>query len=117
MTVPSPAYPPAAMATDSWSNGPNGEQTAPNNVNSSGFWSPGILKCTQLIDPQTAELVPLAVQPLAAKSTKIGRITVHGHGYAIQTFLKGTVWYDEHQLMVAATFGKDGHQIAMMRTS
>jgi hypothetical protein len=94
--------------------GPNGEQTVPGNVNSAGFWYGGILRSSQLVDPQTAELFPLAVQPLAAPSVTIGGVTVHGRGYAMQTFLSGTVWYDQRQHMLAATFGKNGHKIELV---
>jgi hypothetical protein len=59
----------------------------PGNVNSSGFWYGGILKCPQLVDPETGQLVPLSVQSLSANSAKIARVVVHGHGYAVQTFL------------------------------
>jgi hypothetical protein len=97
--------------------GPRGEYAAPGNVNSSGFWYSGIVKCPQLVDPETGDLVPLSVQPLAAKSAKIARVAVHGHGYTVRTFLEGTVWYDAQELMLACSFARNGHQIEMLRVS
>jgi hypothetical protein len=95
--------------------GRNGQKTVPGDAMSSGFWNSGILKCRHLVDPQSAELVPLSVKPLAHKSATIAQTTIHGEGHSVDTFLKGTIWFDEHQHLLATSFVQDGHKVEMRR--
>ena len=95
--------------------GPKSPGSAPGDVMASGFRNHGILDASHLVDPQTAELVPLRVQALGAKSTKIAGAAVHGAEFAVETFLKGTVWYDAHRHLLASSFIQDGHKVELRR--
>lgn len=95
--------------------GPKSPGSAPGDVLASGFWNHGILAAHALVDPQTAELVPLSVRALGTKSAKVAGASVHGAEYAVETFLKGTVWYDAHQHLLASSFMQDGHKVELRR--
>jgi hypothetical protein len=104
----------AKRAGDSFTiTGRNGQKSVPGDAMSSGFWNSGLLKCRHLVDPQTAELVPLSVKPLAHKSATIAQRTIQGEGHSVDTFLKGTIWFDEHQHLLATSFIQDGHKVEM----
>ncbi len=95
--------------------GPKSPGSAPGDAMSSGFWNHGILAARQLVDPQTAELVPLTVRDLGHRSAKVAGTTIHGDEYAVETFLKGTVWYDAHRHLLASSFTQDGHKVEFRR--
>ena len=95
--------------------GPKSPGSAPGDAMSSGFWNHGILAAHQLVDPQTAELVPLTVRDLGHRSAAVAGTHVHGTEYAVQTFLKGTVWYDAHRHLLASSFTQDGHKVEFRR--
>jgi hypothetical protein len=95
--------------------GPKSPGSAPGDAMSSGFWNHSILAAHQLVDPQTAELVPLAVRDVGHSSAKVAGANVHGTEYAVETFLKGTVWYDQHRHLLASSFTQDGHKVEMRR--
>jgi hypothetical protein len=95
--------------------GPKSPGSAPGETMASGFWNHGILAARQLVDPQTAELVPLIVRALGDKTAKIAGATVHGVEFSVETFLKGTVWYDAHRHLLASSFIQDGHKVELRR--
>ena len=95
--------------------GPTGEQTAPSDAICASFWNSGILNHPHIIDPRTGELVTLSVKTLKQKSTRIARRTIHGNGYAFETFVNGSLWFDEHRRSLALTFEKKGRTVALIR--
>ena len=82
---------------------------------SSGFWNEGIVKANRLIDPQTAELVPLKVQALGSKSAHVASAPIQGSEFALDTFLRGMIWFDHHHHLLASSFTQDGHKVELRR--
>ena len=95
--------------------GQNGQRTVSGDAMAASFWNGAILDRPHIIDPQTGELATLSVRPLEQKSAKIARRTVHGNGYAFQTFIDGDLWFDEHRRSLALTFEKNRHKIELVR--
>ena len=96
-------------------NGQNGQKTYPGDAACASFWSNGILNRRQLIDPLTGELAGLSIRSLEQKSARIAGKTIRGSGYAFQTFIDGTLWFDEHGRTLALAFEKNRHKIALVR--
>ena len=95
--------------------GPHGKNMAPGTVFPSGFWNHDILGASELIDPQTGELVPLHIRRLSAETAQIAKQSIHGLGYAFDTFLKGMIWYDAHGQLLATSFTQQGHKIELRK--
>ena len=95
--------------------GPKGAATVPGNISCSGFWNHNIIYAPALVDPQTGEAVPLSIRRLSAESAQIAKQAVHGLGYAFDTFLKGTIWYDSHDQLLATSFTQQGHKVEFRR--
>ena len=93
----------------------NGQRTVPGDATSASFWNSGILEHPHIIDPQTGDLAALSVRSLEQKSAKIAGRTIYGSGYAFQTFIDGTLWFDEHGRTLALAFEKNRHKIALVR--
>jgi Family of unknown function (DUF6134) len=95
--------------------GPGGAVTAPGDAMGAGFWNAGILGANQLVDPQTGVLTPLRVRKLSANTAQIAQQTIHGNGYALETYLNGAIWYDAEKHFLASSFFKEGHKIELRR--
>jgi Family of unknown function (DUF6134) len=95
--------------------GQNGQRTVPGDAVAASFWNGAILDRPHIIDPRTGELATLSVRSLEQKSAKIASRTIHGNGYAFQTYINGDLWFDEHQRSLALTFEKDRHKIELVR--
>lgn len=95
--------------------GPKSPGFVPGDIMLAGIWNHGIIAASQLVDPQTAELVPLKVRDLGHRSAKIAGSPIQGTEYTFDTFLKGTVWYDAHRHLVGSSFVLDGHKVELRR--
>lgn len=95
--------------------GPKGAVTIPGDALCSGFWNHDIVRARHLVDPQTAELVPLGVQKLGEHAAQIAKHSIRGAAYALDTFLKGTIWFDAHDRLLASSFMQDGHKVELRR--
>jgi hypothetical protein len=79
------------------------------------MWNPDIVRHDHLVDPETGKLVALSVTPLTKTSAKIAKTQIHGRGFAIDSFIKGELWFNQHNQLIALSFTKDGHKIELVK--